>query len=143
MSEAPQRIWLDWPDANKGDVVYDEPPERPTQPGQTGYVRADLHDTALDEIVRLRDGWSEEPESNDAWCAGNQFALDRLCKVLGVNPDDVDWDCSDGSLNEEADGLIWRILNAHPGFAAHGAESAPTEYERKVAQMKRDSPNGI
>lgn len=39
--EAPERIWLDWPAANKGDPVYDEPPERDTQPGQTGYRRAD------------------------------------------------------------------------------------------------------
>lgn len=42
MTDAPERIWLDWPAANKGDVVYDEPPERDTQPGQTEYVRADL-----------------------------------------------------------------------------------------------------
>jgi hypothetical protein len=38
---APDFIWLDWPDANRGDVVYDEPPERDTQPGQTAYVRRD------------------------------------------------------------------------------------------------------
>ena len=44
---APKRIWLDWPDANRGDVVYDEPPERDTQPGQTEYIRADLHDAAI------------------------------------------------------------------------------------------------
>ena len=44
---APDRIWLDWPDANRGDVVYDEPPERDTQPGQTEYIRADLHDAAI------------------------------------------------------------------------------------------------
>ena len=44
---APKRIWLDWPDANRGDVVYDEPPERDTQPGQTEYVRKDASDAAI------------------------------------------------------------------------------------------------
>jgi hypothetical protein len=54
MSDAPERIWLDWPAANKGDVVYDEPPERDTQPGQTGYIRADLFEAAQAENVALR-----------------------------------------------------------------------------------------
>lgn len=44
--KGPDRVWLDWPGANRGEIVYDEPPERDTQPGQIGYVRADLH-TAL------------------------------------------------------------------------------------------------
>jgi len=44
---APERIWLDWPDANRGDVVYDEPPERDTQPGQTEYIRKDASDAAI------------------------------------------------------------------------------------------------
>jgi len=44
--KGPGRVWLDWPGANRGEIVYDEPPERDTQPGQIGYVRADLH-TAL------------------------------------------------------------------------------------------------
>lgn len=47
MSDAPKRVWLDWPAANRGDVVYDEPPERDTQPGQTEYVRADLVNDAM------------------------------------------------------------------------------------------------
>lgn len=44
---APERIWLDWPDANRGDAVYDEPPERDTQPGQTEYIRKDASDAAI------------------------------------------------------------------------------------------------
>lgn len=49
--DAPERIWLDWPAANKGDPVYDEPPERDTQPGQTEYVRADLPPTLSDALA--------------------------------------------------------------------------------------------
>ena len=39
---APDRIWLDWPAANKGEPVFDEPPENEFQAGQVGYVRADI-----------------------------------------------------------------------------------------------------
>jgi hypothetical protein len=58
------------------------------------------------------DDWRKDPESDAAWCAGNQYALDRLCKVLKVDPDEINWDGSDGSLDEEADALIWRIIEA-------------------------------
>ena len=51
---APERVWLDWPDANRGGIVYAEPPERDTQEGQTAYIRADLYDAQSAEITRLR-----------------------------------------------------------------------------------------
>ena len=56
--------------------------------------------------------WQDDPAADDRWCAGNDFALSRLCAVLKVNPDLVDWDGSDNSLQDEADALIMRILNA-------------------------------
>lgn len=52
MTDAPERIWLDWPAANKGDPVYDEPPERDTQPGQTEYIRADAARAEAEAMVR-------------------------------------------------------------------------------------------
>ena len=50
--DAPKRIWLDWPAANKGDPVFDEPPENDTQAGQTEYLRADLHRAALESMQK-------------------------------------------------------------------------------------------
>lgn len=38
----PSMVWLDWPDANRGAIVFDEPPENEYQAGQTRYRRADL-----------------------------------------------------------------------------------------------------
>lgn len=38
--DAPKRIWLDWPGANRGDPVFDEPPEHDMQAGQTPYILA-------------------------------------------------------------------------------------------------------
>ena len=56
------------------------------------------------------DDWRNDPESSEAWCAGNQHALDRLCVVVKADPAKVVWDGSDDSLNEETDALIWLIL---------------------------------
>lgn len=38
---APDRIWLDWPAANKGDPVFDDPPETEFHLGQTEYLARD------------------------------------------------------------------------------------------------------
>ncbi len=59
---APDRIWLDWPAANKGDVVYDEPPERDTQPGQTEYIRADLVMPSVNAGLKNMSDWSGLPD---------------------------------------------------------------------------------
>ena len=70
---APKRIWLDWPDANRGDAVYDEPPERDTQPGQTEYIRKDASDAAIAaaraEGVRAAMERSEEAFMDAVWSA--------------------------------------------------------------------------
>lgn len=49
--KGPGRVWLDWPGANRGEIVYDEPPERDTQPGQIGYVRADIHAALAARVI--------------------------------------------------------------------------------------------
>jgi len=74
--KGPDRVWLDWPGANRGEVVYDEPPERDTQPGQIEYVRADLHAALaarvieqdariarLTEALRLHQAWSDSEDA--------------------------------------------------------------------------------
>jgi hypothetical protein len=77
---APERIWLDWPDANRGDAVYDEPPERDTQPGQTEYIRKDASDAAIAaaRAEGVREGMLKAAEIADAhekrW---NDTAYDR------------------------------------------------------------------
>ena len=52
MSDTPERIWLDWPGANRGEPVYNEPPERDTQAGQTGYIRMDIAQAQIDAAVK-------------------------------------------------------------------------------------------
>lgn len=45
--KAPERIWLDWPGANKGDPVFDEPPEHYLQAGQNASVVIDAAPVTL------------------------------------------------------------------------------------------------
>lgn len=106
---------------------------------------------ASPEVAALiRDGWRDDPESSEAWCAGNDYALTRLCKVLGVDPDKVDWDGSDGSRDEEADALIWRILHANddddgrsPAIReaeARGMERAAVIADRHLSKVEINEP---
>ena len=93
----------------------DEVAERISLQGYGEYILATPEGLATSPEVQAliaseRDAWRDEPDSSEAWCAGNQHVLDRLCVVAGANPAAVQWDGSDGSLNEETDALIWRIL---------------------------------
>ena len=59
MTEAPKQIWLDWPNANRGEPVFDEPPEHHGQAAQTKYVRADIaQEAALQALAS--DGQAQE-----------------------------------------------------------------------------------
>ncbi len=71
MTNAPERIWLDWPDANRGGIVYNEPPERDTQPGQTEYRRADLCQPKVKPLV-----WEEN--ASGVWAGSPPAKLSDL-----------------------------------------------------------------
>ncbi len=129
---APERIWLDWPDANKGDVVYDEPPERDTQHGQTGYIRADLHAAALDLLAK-----------RDAELARKTKALMVAASVLQGELDRSGGEPFSGRWSIPAANWRGTVDEALDFANAALAPAALTEYERKVAQMKEDFPNGI
>lgn len=42
MSEAPKKLWVEWPKANHLDVAYDEPPVSEHDMAQSAYTRSDL-----------------------------------------------------------------------------------------------------
>lgn len=113
MSDAPKRIWLDWPAANNGDPVYDEPPERDTQPGQTAYVLATP--AALSEHPAVQ-----------ALVAEAVAAERERCVAIAVRH----WE-------GEPEDTIAMTAEMRVGM------KPMTDYERKVAQMKEDFPNGV
>jgi hypothetical protein len=65
---APERIWLDWPGANRGEPVFNEPPERDTQPGQTEYILKSASDAAINAAVQ-----AERERVFSALCAGYEL----------------------------------------------------------------------
>lgn len=49
----PPRVWIDWKEANRAHLAYDEPPENENQDARSEYIRADLV-TALEwEMAEL------------------------------------------------------------------------------------------
>ena len=73
MSEAPERIWLDWPGSRHGEPFYTEPPETDTQAGQTEYIRADIARALTAENEMLREALIEE-RTETLWNAYNTGA---------------------------------------------------------------------
>jgi len=67
MTDAPERIWLDWPGCNRGEPVFDEPPERDTQPGQTEYVRADTIAAMRARLAEVDAERDEAPNVANLW----------------------------------------------------------------------------
>lgn len=93
--------------------------------------------------VEALSGWRDDPASNDAWCAGNDYALTRLCKVLGVDPAKVSWDGSDGGLDEEADALVWRILQAGEDAATLAAMTPAEQADFALTMRIRGAAGDI
>ncbi len=81
---------------------------------------ADAQDAlAASEAARIRaeaerDAWQgDDPQESRAWCEGTSYVLDQICKVLKVDPKEVNWDGSDGGLEEETQSLLLRIIHHH------------------------------
>ena len=60
MTDAPERIWMTWKQANDNFVAFDEPPQNPDQDGQTEWVRADLIPGMIEEAVKAENEACEQ-----------------------------------------------------------------------------------
>lgn len=47
MSDAPERIWVEWPYANKTYSAFTDPPESEYDEAQEAYIRIDLSEAAI------------------------------------------------------------------------------------------------
>ena len=115
MGEAPERIWLDWPDANRGDVVYAEPPERDTQPGQTGYVRADLHDATRARVRELEAGNRGLLRLNEETESRAEKAETRNKELVMKSLADLGQAQEAYEAQKKAEALSWRLRS----YAVH------------------------
>jgi hypothetical protein len=65
--DAPERIWLDWKEANDTYTAFAEPPENEFQDGQVEWVRGDIQAARIAALearvreleagLRVREGW--------------------------------------------------------------------------------------
>ena len=85
----------------------------------------------------MDDDWHKDPQSNEAWCAGNNYMLEHLCRALKVDPKDVDWDGSDNGLDDETDALILRILHHNDDDDGRSPEVAALIREAEARGMER------
>ena len=66
MSEAPKKLWVEWPKANHLDVAYDEPPVSEHDMAQSAYTRSDLCITRAEADAMV----AAERERAAKWCEG-------------------------------------------------------------------------
>lgn len=59
--------------------------------------------------------WQDDPASDERWNAGLDFAMEHLCKVLGVNPREVNWDAATETLDGDVMAVIGNVLRAKFG----------------------------
>jgi hypothetical protein len=73
---------------------------------------------AAAEIASLKateEDWRDDPAADERWQAGCDYAMMRLCDVLGVPMKDVRWDAATESLDGDVCAVLWNILVAKYG----------------------------
>jgi hypothetical protein len=61
------------------------------------------------------DDYSDDPASDERWQAGCDYAMMRLCDVLGVEMKAVRWDAATETLDGDVCAVLWNILVAKYG----------------------------
>lgn len=67
--------------------------------------------------------WRDDPSADERWNAGCDYALDRLCEVLRVDPEAVSWDAATETLDGDVRAVIGNILTA--AFGDDWPDAAP------------------
>lgn len=56
--------------------------------------------------------WRDDPSADERWNAGLDFGQTQLCAVLGVDPQQVNWDAATETLDGDVQAVIGNILTA-------------------------------
>lgn len=59
--------------------------------------------------------WRDDPAADDRWQAGCDYAMMRLCDILGVDMKSVRWDAATETLDGDVCAVLWNILVAKYG----------------------------
>jgi hypothetical protein len=69
-------------------------------------------------------GDEEDLASDDLWNAGVNYAIERLCEILGVDPKSINWDAATETVDGDVMSVICNVL-----VAAYGEEWSGNERE--------------
>lgn len=61
------------------------------------------------------DDWLDDPASDERWNAGCTYALEQLCRMLGVDSKDINWDAATETLDGDVQAVMGNILRAKYG----------------------------
>ena len=80
-------------------------------------------------------GDEEDLASDDRWNAGVNYAIERLCEILGVDPKAINWDAATETLDGDVMSVICNVL-----VAAYGEEWSSSEREAAIVRAALASP---
>lgn len=125
---APERIWTNFREANRLYIAYDEPPRHPDDDCKDAYILVTAHEAAV--AAARAEGMRE-----------------GLLKAAELPAYDSDGDPSgtfDHKVFVKIDAIRAEAALTKISHLGQEWDAEPlTEYERKVAQMREDFPNGI
>lgn len=68
------------------------------------------HPDAYRQGAEGRDDWRDDPSADERWNAGCDFAMLRLCSVLGIDPGSVRWDAATETVDGDVRAVIRNII---------------------------------
>jgi hypothetical protein len=77
----------------------------------------------------------EDLASDDRWNAGVNYAIERLCEILGVDPKAISWDAATETVDGDVMSVICNVL-----VAAYGEEWSSNERETTIIRSALASP---
>lgn len=86
-------------------------------------ARANTAEAALSIALRsteaassgVRDGWRDDPSTDERWNAGADFVMGQLCDYLGVDQSKVTWDAATETLDGDVKAVLGNILRERYG----------------------------
>lgn len=98
-----------WCCSNCGIIKNEKTAERACK----GVVKVTLRAAPAGDVVEA--DWRDDPSADERWSAGLDYGQTQLCAVLGVDPQQVNWDAATETLDGDVQAVIGNILTARFG----------------------------
>jgi Lar family restriction alleviation protein len=92
----------------------------------------------LPDPAQSPDDWQDDPAADERWNAGCTFALDQLCKFLGVDSSGVTWDAATETVDGDVQAVIGNILCAK--YGENWGPRDPAQGWQDISTAPKDRP---